>query len=285
MSAEVTNKADDNLLIVKSSDIGHIATLNRFIGHGQEGVDSLIEMIPHYNAAITKVTSPTLCGEYVRFLKAYQDSKFDGIIKFIKDGGFNTFVNYNVIAKVVFHKLNEIFRFIVVRRSIAIEDFELDFEDLYKLKDQIREVNDGLELFGRWLNTQYVLYTEDWKQANELCYLDQSLQNRYPDLNVVAFPILNCVSIGYPVEFSNSKRMDLIENILKNEKYTVTKDKEPKLYSELEGYFADKEKFFNILHEMYLIVNSPYDYLGGLFRFKVYRTLDGEYNIVNCRSY
>ena len=274
---------DNNLIIVKSSELGDIAKFALWRDRTELGLESVIELTPYYQSGTDEEVTKLMPFIYITLLKEFNDKGFPGFIDFIKSDKFVE--DTGLIDAIITEKLNEIFKYVVVRRSIGIESCCLDFEELYSMKDKVKEINEGLSLFGVWLKTQRVLYTEEFKTAMELCEVTGCIKEKYADVQPTPYPIMNGVSLAIYRDMRQNYRKDLVDKITLNDKYTVSPDTDAKLYEQLEGFYADKDKFFNILKQMYLFVFSPYEHLGGLFKYKVYRTLDGAYTIVNCRTY
>lgn len=280
MSAE---KNDENLLIVRSCELGTIAKLSLWRDKDSLGLESVIELFPYYQLDMAEETYKLLPFLYITLLKEYSDKGYPGLIEFLKSEKFDQ--DTGLIDTILTTKINEIFKYIVVRKAISIESACLDFEELYAMKDKVREITEGLEVLDNWLKTQRVLYLEEFKNAADLCVLSDPIKERYKDVVPTPFPILNCSSIALYRDMYRDHRKEIVDKIINSEKYNISQEVDAKLYKQLEGFYADKDKFFNILREMYLFIWSPYDHLDGLFKFKVYKTLDGVYTIVNCRNY
>lgn len=280
----MVEQSNDNLLIVKSSDIGVVAQMGLYKGNQNYQVESIVELTPLYRPSITPNETETITSLYLRLLNEFAEKGFDGFVNFIKSGSLDS--DTGLIDMILQTRLNEIFKYIVVRRNIKIESVILDFEDLYNARHKVKEVELGLEIFASWLKTQKVLYAEELSSALGLCGISENIKNHFGEYSLVLFPILNCADIGFYRDITFARKQDLMDEILSSEKITLTEEREPVLYKQLEGYYADKDKFFNILREMYIYTWSPYhSFLGGLFKFKVYKTIDNTFTIVSCRTY
>jgi hypothetical protein len=279
-------KTDDNLLIVKSSDMGVVIQMGLYQTKAEEGqVESLVELTPLYRPSSTPNETEIVTNLYLRLLKEFVEKGYEGFINFLKSPVLDA--DTGLIDKILVSRLNEIYKYIVTgKKSISIGSVLMDFEDLYALKDKVEEVSIGLDIFANWLKTQKVLYGEELQSALKQCDIDPNIKGRFKNFDLVLFPILNCADIAFYRDPTFNRKVDLMEEIIKSEKVTLTEAKEPVLYKQLNGYYANKDNFFNILREMYIYTWSPYDsFLGGLFKFKVYKTTSDTFTIVSCRTY
>lgn len=280
----MTDQTDDNLLIVKSADMGVVAQMGLYRGNKDYQLESVVELTPVYRPSASADETTNITNLYARLLVDFVANGYEGFIKFIKSPLLDS--DTGMIDQLLLTKLNEIFKYIVVKRNIKIGSVIEDFEDLYNMRHKVKEIDAGLEVFANWLKTQKVLYTEELPAALRLCEINQHIKNYFGDYTLSLFPVLNCADVAMYRDFTYTRKRDFMDEVLSSEKITLTEEREPALYKQLEGYYADKDKFFNIIREMYIYTFSPYDsFLGGLFKFKVYKTIDDTFTIVSCRTY